>query len=101
MHNVEQVPGENWRSWSDRTGGTILDVREPWEWSATGVLPGSETISLGQLAGEMKRLDRHSPVLVVCQSGNRSMSAAQMLIANGFRNVANLAGGIMRAAAAY
>lgn len=97
--SIEQVPAAGWREWSDRTKGVIVDVREAWEWQSTGVIPGSETISLGNLQLVADRFDRGTPLLLVCQSGNRSMTAAHELVAAGFRNLANLAGGI--AALAY
>lgn len=91
---IEQVPAREWRGWADRTDGVIIDVREPWEWQSTGVLPGSETISLGNLPLAAQRYDRSTPVLLVCASGNRSMTAADHLATAGFTNIANLAGGI-------
>ena len=90
---IEQVPASGWQEWKDRTGGLVLDVREPLEWAA-GTLPDSTTISLSFLPTSLGRLDPDEPVLVVCRAGNRSQVAAQFLVRNGFSDVANLAGGL-------
>jgi rhodanese-related sulfurtransferase len=90
---VEQVAATDWRQWQEATGGTLLDVREPLEW-AQGTLPDSVTLSLSQLPTSLEVLDPERPVLVVCRAGNRSQLAAQFLAHNGFRQVANLAGGL-------
>ncbi len=97
MTNVEQVPAYGWRQWVEAHGGQVIDVREPFEW-ATGTLPGAQLISQGMLPYQMNGLDKEKPVLVVCQSGNRSSQAAAMLAAAGFRKVGNLAGGMMAVA---
>lgn len=99
MNPIEQVPAAGWKSWQSRTGGVIIDVREPWEWAQTGILPESETISLSNLQLVTQRFDAGTPVLLVCRSGNRSQTAAEYLVKAGFRNVANLAGGIVALAA--
>lgn len=91
---VEQVPAVRWQEWSQANGATILDVREPHEW-ARGTLPGSRLISLGSLPAGYDRLDRATPILVVCRSGNRSDTAARFLARAGFAKVANLAGGLI------
>lgn len=97
---IEQVPAAEWRSWTADHDATILDVREPHEWSTTGVLPGSQLISLGALSRSFEEIDADRPVLVVCRAGNRSQVAAGMLIRFGFSKVANLAGGLVAVASA-
>jgi rhodanese-related sulfurtransferase len=97
--NIEQVPARAWKTWADRTGGVIIDVREPWEWQSTGILPDSETISLANVHLVTQRFDQDTPLLLVCRSGNRSMTAAEYLAKAGYRNIANLIGGITALAA--
>jgi rhodanese-related sulfurtransferase len=99
MQQIEQVPAAGWQQWVTRTGGVIVDVREPWEWQSTGVLPDAVTISLGNLQQVIDRFQPETPMLVVCRSGNRSQTAAEYLARAGYRNVANLAGGIIALAA--
>lgn len=70
----------------------ILDVREPWEYQR-GHLPGARLIPLGQLAQRIGELNPDQPVAVVCQTGNRSQSAAAVLGQKNFKKVYNLLGG--------
>ena len=90
---IEQVPAAAWRSWATTNQATIIDVREPMEWTL-GTLPGAETIPLGELHRHVARLDPRRPLLMVCRSGNRSNTAAAMLTRAGF-TAANLAGGMI------
>ena len=73
----------------------LLDVREPYEW-AIARLPGARHIPLGTLPERIASLDPDRETIVYCKSGIRSMAAAAQLAAAGFRNVANLSGGISR-----
>jgi rhodanese-related sulfurtransferase len=93
LSEIEQVPAAEWRAWITQNEGVLLDVREPMEW-AGGTLPDSTKISLAFLPGSLGELDPETPVLVVCRAGNRSMLAAQFLKRNGFKNAANLFGGL-------
>lgn len=94
---IEQVMAPAWQAWTRQHDAVVLDVREPHEWAATGVLPGSELISLGELPRSLDRLDPRTAILVVCRSGNRSQTAAEFLTRAGFR-AANLSGGIIAVA---
>lgn len=73
----------------------LLDVRETWE-HATAALPGSQLIPLGQLMDRAWEIEPPDGALLVvyCHHGIRSMKAAMALEAMGFRDVANLTGGI-------
>ena len=67
----------------------IVDVREPWEYGA-GHVEGSVNIPLGQIQQELetfKGMDR--PLILICQSGNRSGMATQFLKAQGLEEVYN------------
>ena len=74
----------------------VLDVREDKEF-ATGHIPHSRHIPVGQLNGRIKELDKFKgkPILVSCRSGQRSAQACRILKKQGFENVTNLAGGVM------
>lgn len=74
-----------------RDGAVLVDVREPAEYAEAHV-PGAVLIPMGQLSGRMGELDRSSPVLVICASGNRSSAMCDLLAAAGFDAV-NVAGG--------
>ncbi len=70
----------------------VLDVREDWEFRA-GHVPGAIHIPLGQLGQRFANLPRDKRVLVICQSGNRSLSATDFLLAQGFEGAASVRGG--------
>ncbi len=75
--------------------GTVImvDVRGRSEWDA-GHLPGARHIPLPELPRRLAELPKDGQLVLHCESGSRSAVAASVLHAAGFRNVANLAGGI-------
>ena len=75
----------------------IVDVREPAELTGElGAIAGVTAIPLGALAAAAPTLPRDKPTVVVCRSGSRSAQAAILLGKAGIRDVANLAGGMLR-----
>jgi adenylyltransferase/sulfurtransferase len=73
----------------------LLDVREPREWEAARI-EGARLLPLGELEGRLRELAewRDRRVVVHCHHGGRSARACEILLESGFREVANLAGGI-------
>jgi rhodanese-related sulfurtransferase len=76
------------------TDGQLIDVRQPDE-VAQGTLPGAVNIPLDDLPFRIHEVDPNRRVVLLCRSGGRSTMAAQMLIRAGYRDVVNLAGGIV------
>jgi sulfur dioxygenase len=75
----------------------ILDVREPSEFDGPlGHIRDARLIPLGELSKGAGDLDRNLPVVAVCRSGGRSAQAVVILQKAGFKQVANLAGGMLR-----
>ena len=72
-------------------GASVVDVREAREY-VRGHVPGAELIPMGHLPGQMGRLDKEKPVYLICQSGNRSLAMADLLIASGY-DARSVAGG--------
>jgi molybdopterin/thiamine biosynthesis adenylyltransferase/rhodanese-related sulfurtransferase len=71
----------------------LVDVRELDEWSE-GHLPGAIHVPRGNLESRIERAaDRTRPIILYCQSGNRSVFAAKTLADLGYENVVSLAGG--------
>ena len=79
----------------------LIDVREPDEWLATGSPLGSLRVALqstdfvGQVlehTGHRKEL----PIALCCRSGLRGKKAAELLVQDGFENVSNVEGGMMK-----
>lgn len=77
-----------------RAGAQLIDVRDAHE-RALGVARGARGISRAELEADPAAHlpDREAEVVLICQSGRRSMFAAESLVAHGFRNVATVAGG--------
>ena len=73
---------------------TVLDVRQPEEYAA-GHIRGAVLLPLGEVNDRAEdTLSRDDDVIVVCASGNRSLSAANKLMSMGFERVVNLKGGM-------
>ena len=73
----------------------LLDVREPFELTAFGAVPGVVNIPMDDVPGRLNELpeDRTIPIVVICQSGARSAEVSVYLDRKGFTSVHNLAGG--------
>jgi rhodanese-related sulfurtransferase len=71
----------------------LLDVREPWE-VALASIPGSLYIPMQEIPARLKELDAAAEIIVMCKAGGRSQRTAEFLLAQGYRRVSNLRGGI-------
>ena len=79
-----------------RSGALLVDVREAHE-RALGMAEGARGIALGELVETpASLLDANAEVLLICQSGKRSLRAAQALLEAGFTSVASVRGGTTR-----
>jgi sulfur dioxygenase len=75
----------------------IVDVRERDEfYGPLGRIAMAKWIPLGELSRRAGELSRDRPLVAVCRSGARSAQASVLLQNAGFRDVANLAGGMLR-----
>ncbi len=74
----------------------VVDVRSMAEFKR-GHIVNALNIPLNGLGNSLKQLEKHrkKPILAVCQSGSRSVSACRRLRKHGFENVKNLRGGMM------
>lgn len=71
---------------------TVVDVREDSEW-ALGHLSGALHIPLGQLPARIAEVPRTRAVVLHCQGGHRSVTAASVLEGHGMGEVTDLRGG--------
>ena len=78
----------------NRQEALLLDVRDPAEY-AKGHILGAKNVPVADLERRAAEFDKHKakPVIVHCDSGNRSVRAVGVLKARGFASVFNLAGG--------
>ncbi len=85
-----------------KTGDVLLiDVREPDEWRATGSPRGSLRVALQSpdFVNQIREYSNHRkelPIALCCRSGLRGKKAAELLVQDGFDNVSNVEGGMMK-----
>lgn len=72
----------------------LIDVRSESERQLLSL--GGGHIPLNQLAYKLEEIDQSLPLVIYCQSGARSNRAVMYLTDEGFENVMNLSGGVMR-----
>ncbi len=75
----------------------VLDVRTPEEYKE-GFISGALLANWNDqttFQTEIVSLDKTQPVYIYCRSGKRSAAAQEWMLANGFKNVVNLEGGIL------
>jgi adenylyltransferase/sulfurtransferase len=71
----------------------LLDVREPYEFQIAQI--GGKLIPQNDVPHRLSELNPEQEILVHCRSGARSQKIAELLKANGFQKVSNVAGGIL------
>lgn len=75
----------------------VLDVRSPGEFEGDlGHIHNAHLVPLDELRERMDEVPRNQPVVTVCQSGKRSAMAAEILLKSGYKEVANVAGGLIQ-----
>jgi uncharacterized membrane protein YdjX (TVP38/TMEM64 family)/rhodanese-related sulfurtransferase len=83
----------------ERAGVAVIDVRGPDEFTGPlGHIPNARNLPLSELPNRIEELGSltDAPVVLVCRTDKRSASAAALLDAAGFRDVAVLRGGMVR-----
>lgn len=89
-----------------RQGVAVVDIRTAPEWFQSGVIPESKLLTFFDARGNydalgfLQNLKRQgitpeTPVILVCRSGNRTLSISNFLISQGFEKVYNLKHGIL------
>ncbi len=83
---------------------TLVDIRRPEEWKQTGIVPGSNMITLFDSRGgvnpdfvsELQKVSSpDKPVILICRTGNRTRAASTMLVKQlGYKDVYNVTHGI-------
>ncbi len=78
------------RGWPVR----LVDVRQPWEYARRHI-PGALLLPTDEFAARFaSELNPEEEIICVCEHGIRSEAAARYLAAQGYPNVATMAGGM-------
>ena len=89
---------EAYQQLTDNPDAIIVDVRNPDEWEATGVPKVPQGVKLIPLPEFQQRAPQELPkdktIYIICNSGNRSRVASDILIGLGYGSVVNIDGGI-------
>ena len=82
---------------TNKTDAIVLDVRTQREYES-GHLKGAILLDIykSNFRDEVNKLDKDKKYFVYCKVGVRSSSAANYMLQNGFKNVCNLEGGIVK-----
>jgi rhodanese-related sulfurtransferase len=80
-----------------KDGALLVDVREENEITQVAYdVPSIMNIPLSEFEDRFKEIPKDRTVVVVCQSGGRSLRAAGFLINHGYENVVNMKHGMKR-----
>jgi rhodanese-related sulfurtransferase len=71
----------------------LVDIREPEE-HATGVVPGARLLPMRQMSARLAELPRDRPVLLICNTQNRSHATFEALRERGWTNLRYVNGGM-------
>jgi rhodanese-related sulfurtransferase len=71
----------------------LVDIREPEE-HATGVVAGAQLLPMRQLGRRLAELPRDRPVLLICNTQNRSRATYDALRERGYTNLRYVSGGM-------
>jgi rhodanese-related sulfurtransferase len=88
----------NNRLWASGVKPVLIDVREKSELSSQlGHIEGIIHIPIGSLTAHLKELENYKEedIVVICRSGARAVTGAQILTKAGFKGVAVLEGGMI------
>lgn len=85
------TPLEYLNQFGDGSPHLLIDVRTPEEF-ASGHIQNAVNIPVETLQARLDEVPGGTPVVVYCRSGNRSATAAQILVEGGYQPVYDLGG---------
>ena len=97
VKKYEDIPAGPFHDLMVQPNSVVIDVRTAGEF-AGGKLRGARNIDImsSNFVSQIKNLPKDKTYLIYCRSGNRSAQACDIMGEEGFENVKNLSGGIMR-----
>lgn len=83
--------------WKLKDQVKLVDVRRSEEYTGElGHVPGAQLLTLDDLPNQMDQLPKDQPIVFICRSGGRSAQASAFALENGFNEVYNMQGGMLR-----
>jgi sulfur-carrier protein adenylyltransferase/sulfurtransferase len=95
MHERDITPAEVSEKLSSGSDVVLIDVREPYEWSA-GHISQATHIPMAQVPQRLADIPKDREVVMICRSGGRSGRVQEYLLQNGYTRVKNMVGGMQR-----
>jgi rhodanese-related sulfurtransferase len=97
MFTIKEIDAPEFAQWVSAPSHQlrVIDVRQMEE-IAQGTVPKAEHLPLHTLPMRLHELSPTEKLVIVCRSGARSAQACQFLQQQGYANVYNLRGGMMR-----
>ncbi len=92
VDHVETLPVSRLRRWLEEGSPLVLDTRAKGEWQKEHI-KGTTLAPTPDIRELYKKWDAGTPVVVLCNTSNRSMTAASLLKQRGFKRVINVVGG--------
>jgi rhodanese-related sulfurtransferase len=92
LPTIDPATAEARLSGGEEPGPILLDVREPVEHAEVRAV-GAVLAPMSTLGARLDELPRDRPLFVICAVGGRSGQVASYLLANGWTDVLNVAGG--------
>ena len=90
--DIREVPPAEAQVQVSKAYSQFVDVRTPEEYAA-GHAARAVNMPLDTLDANIDRLEHNEPIYLICETGNRSKTAAQTLKDAGFNNVLSVTGG--------
>ena len=92
VEKVETISVSQLRDWMEKESPLVLDNRAKGEWKKEHI-PGVTLAPTPDVRHLYREWDPDAPVVVLCNTSNRSMTAASLLKQRGFKRVINAVGG--------
>ncbi len=99
VENIETISVEKLRDWMEKESPLVLDNRAKNEWKKEHI-NGTILSPTPDVRQRYREWDVNTPLVVLCNTSNRSMTAASILKQKGFKKVINVLGGTTAWAAA-
>jgi hydroxyacylglutathione hydrolase len=93
MQKLPQISVQDLQASLKSNGPLVVDVRTPSEWQSRHIA-GARHVPLSSFAQKAPDLPNDRPIAIICGSGYRSSIAASLLRARGYKDLANVAGGM-------